>query len=70
MQRRQSLPFVFLLPTMAILLLLALVPTFYAINISLQDRTLSNPTAGYVGFLNYIDDVRRPAVPECPLGIS
>lgn len=55
MQRRQSLPFVFLLPTMAILLLLALVPTFYAINISLQDRTLSNPTAGYVGFLNYIE---------------
>ncbi len=55
MQRRQSLPFVFLLPTMAILLVLALVPTFYAINISLQGRTLSNPDAGYIGFQNYIE---------------
>jgi multiple sugar transport system permease protein len=55
MQRRHTLPFVFLLPTMAVLLVLALVPTIYAINISLQDRTLSAPDAGYVGFQNYID---------------
>lgn len=55
MQHRQSLPFVFLLPTMAILLVLALVPTIYAIIISLQDRTLSAPDAGYIGFQNYID---------------
>jgi multiple sugar transport system permease protein len=55
MQRRHSLPFVFLLPTLAILLVLALVPTIYAINISLQDRTLSVPDAGYIGFQNYID---------------
>jgi multiple sugar transport system permease protein len=55
MQRRHSLPFVFLLPTLAILLVLALVPTIYAINISLQDRTLSVPDAGYIGIQNYID---------------
>jgi multiple sugar transport system permease protein len=55
MQRRQTLPFIFLLPTMAVLLVLALVPTFYAINISLQNRTLSNPQASYIGFRNYID---------------
>jgi multiple sugar transport system permease protein len=55
MQRRHTLPFVFLLPTVAVLLVLALVPTIYAINISLQDRTLSAPDAGYVGFQNYID---------------
>jgi multiple sugar transport system permease protein len=61
MKRRQSLPFVFLLPTMAILLVLALVPTIYAINISLQDRTLSNPNAGYIWFQNFFDlfDDRR-----------
>jgi multiple sugar transport system permease protein len=55
MQRRHSLPFVFLLPTMAVLLVLALVPTLYAIFISLQDRTLSNPDAGFVGIQNYVD---------------
>lgn len=55
MQRRQSLPFVFLLPTMAVLLVLALVPTVYAIFISLQDRTLSDPEAGFIGFQNYVD---------------
>jgi multiple sugar transport system permease protein len=55
MRRKQSLPYVFLLPTMAILIVLALVPTIYAINISMQDRTLSAPDAGYVWFQNYID---------------
>jgi multiple sugar transport system permease protein len=55
MKRRQSLPFVFLLPTMAILLVLALVPTIYAINISLQNRTLSAPNASYIWFQNFID---------------
>jgi multiple sugar transport system permease protein len=55
MKRKQSLPYVFLLPTMAILIVLAFVPTIYAINISLQDRTLSAPDAGYIWFQNYID---------------
>jgi multiple sugar transport system permease protein len=55
MQRRQTLPFVFLLPTMAILLVLALVPTLYAIMISLQDRTLSSPASRYIWFENYIE---------------
>jgi multiple sugar transport system permease protein len=55
MRRGQTLPYVFLLPTMVILLVLALVPTFYAINISLQGRTLSAPVATYIGFQNYAD---------------
>jgi multiple sugar transport system permease protein len=55
MRRKQSLPYVFLLPTMAILIVLAFVPTICAINISLQDRTLSAPDAGYIWFQNYID---------------
>jgi multiple sugar transport system permease protein len=55
MQRRQTLPIVFLLPTMAILLVLALVPTLYAIMISLQDRTLSSPASRYIWFENYIE---------------
>jgi multiple sugar transport system permease protein len=57
MKRKQSLPYVFLLPTMAILIVLAFVPTIYAINISLQDRTLSAPDAVYIWFQNYIDMV-------------
>ena len=55
MRRKQSLPYVFLLPTMAVLLVLAFVPTIYAINISLQNRTLSRPDSRYIWFQNYID---------------
>jgi multiple sugar transport system permease protein len=55
MRRRQTLPFVFLLPTMAILVVLAFVPTIYAINISLQNRTLSSPDSTYIWFKNYVD---------------
>jgi multiple sugar transport system permease protein len=57
MKRKQSLPYVFLLPTMAILIVLAFVPTIYAVNISLQNRTLSAPDSGYIWFQNYIDMV-------------
>lgn len=54
MRRSNTLPFVFLGPSMSILIILALVPTIYAINISLQNRTLSQPAAEYVWFANYI----------------
>lgn len=53
MRRGRSLPYVFLGPTLGILLVLALVPTIYALNISLQNRTLSQPVAQYVWFANY-----------------
>src|SRR5690606_4372082 len=36
-----------------ILIVLALVPTLYAVNISLQNRTLAQPGADYVWFANY-----------------
>ncbi len=55
MRQKSSLPFVFLLPTMAVLIVLAFVPTIYAINISLQDRTLSSPASDYIWLKNYID---------------
>jgi multiple sugar transport system permease protein len=54
MQQRQSLPYVFLVPTMAILIVLAFVPMFYAIGISLQNRTLSSPESHFVGLHNYL----------------
>lgn len=54
MKRGRSLPFVFLGPPLLVLGILALVPTIYAINISLQNRTLSAPDADYVWFANYI----------------
>lgn len=54
MRRGRSLPYVFLGPTLAILIVLALVPTIYAFNISLQDRTLAQPIASYIWFANYV----------------
>jgi multiple sugar transport system permease protein len=48
------LPFVFVVPTMTILAVLALVPTVDAINIALQDRELSTPDSQYVWFANFI----------------
>jgi multiple sugar transport system permease protein len=55
MSRRSSISAVFLWPTTAILLILALVPTLYAILIALQNRDLSAPTYSYVWFANFID---------------
>jgi multiple sugar transport system permease protein len=54
MQQRQSLPYVFLVPTMAILVVLAFVPMFYAIGVSLESRTLSSPDSHFVGLKNYL----------------
>jgi multiple sugar transport system permease protein len=48
------LPVVFVLPTTIVLAVLAFVPTIYAINISLQNRELSNPDSRYVWFANFI----------------
>jgi multiple sugar transport system permease protein len=53
MRRGRSLPYVFLGPPLVILIVLALVPTIYAVNISLQNRTLAQPEADYVWFANY-----------------
>jgi multiple sugar transport system permease protein len=55
MSRRSSISVVFLWPTTAILLVLALVPTLYAILIALQNRDLSAPSYSYVWFANFID---------------
>lgn len=53
MKTRSSLLPVFITPSMAVLSVLAFVPTVYAINIALQDRELSNPDSGYVWFANF-----------------
>lgn len=55
MSRRSSINLVFLWPTTAILLVLALVPTLYAIVIALQNRDLSAPVYSYVWFANFAD---------------
>ena len=54
MKLGRSLPVVFLGPALIVLIILAAVPTLYAFNISLQNRTLSAPDADYVWFANYI----------------
>lgn len=52
--RQRSLPFVFIMPAVAVMAVLALVPLAYAVWISLRDRTLSNPDASFVGLDNYL----------------
>ncbi|WP_438750049.1 carbohydrate ABC transporter permease [Pararhizobium sp. O133] len=54
MKAKHVLPAVFLTPAMAILAVLALVPTVYAIVISFQDRELSRPDGQFVGLVNYL----------------
>ncbi len=48
------LPFLFVVPTMTVLAVVALVPTVDAINIALQDRELSKPETHYVWLANFI----------------
>lgn len=55
MKQKNSLPAIFLTPAMMILAVLALVPTVYAIYISLQNRELSRPDGDFVGLANYTD---------------
>ncbi|MXN48787.1 ABC transporter permease subunit [Shinella kummerowiae] len=55
MKTRNSLPAVFLAPPLAILAVLAFVPTAYAIYISFRNRELSRPDGSFVGLQNYLD---------------
>jgi multiple sugar transport system permease protein len=54
MKNRHLLPAVFLTPAMAVLAVLALVPTIYAVIISFEDRELSRPDGRFVGLSNYL----------------
>ena len=55
MNKKTSLPYVFLIPPSLVLAVLSIVPTIAALNISFQDRELGGPTPEYIGFQNYID---------------
>ena len=55
MARRTSLPVTFVVPTIAILLVLSMVPTLYAIVIALQNRELSSPDYSWVWLSNFGD---------------
>lgn len=55
MKPKNTLPVVFLTPTLSILAVLAFVPTVYAIWISFQNRELSRPNGSFIGLANYID---------------
>jgi multiple sugar transport system permease protein len=54
MNGRNSLPYTFLAPCIALLAVLALAPTIYAINVSFTDKSLFTDVSSYVGFENYI----------------
>jgi multiple sugar transport system permease protein len=51
---KTRLPVVFIGPGLLVLAVLALVPTLFAIGISLQDRELGQADSGWVWFANYI----------------
>lgn len=53
-RRKTRLPVVFIGPGLLVLAVLALVPTLFAIGISLQDRELGQADSGWVWFANYI----------------
>ncbi|MGO4451228.1 carbohydrate ABC transporter permease [Phyllobacterium sp. TAF24] len=55
MNRKTSLPLLFLIPPLVVLAILAFVPTIAAVNIALQNRELSFPNSSYVWFANFID---------------
>ncbi len=55
MNRKTSLPLLFLIPPLVVLAILAFVPTIAAVNIALQNRELSFPDSSYVWFANFID---------------
>ena len=54
-KRAGWLPFLFVVPTMTVLAVVALIPTVDAINIALQDRELSNPETHYVWLANFVE---------------
>lgn len=54
MNSRKTLPFTFLVPTVLLLVVLALTPTIYAINVSFTDRTLFSDASSYIGLENYV----------------
>ncbi|WP_260396838.1 carbohydrate ABC transporter permease [Variovorax sp. KBW07] len=53
-RNKTRLPLVFIGPGLLVLAVLALVPTLFAIGISLQDRELGQADSGWVWFANYI----------------
>lgn len=53
-RKKTRLPVVFIGPGLLVLAVLALVPTLFAIGISLQDRELGSTDSGWVWFSNYI----------------
>ncbi|MGJ7504206.1 carbohydrate ABC transporter permease [Variovorax sp. ZT5P49] len=53
-KKTTRLPLVFIGPGLLVLAVLALVPTLFAIGISLQDRELGQADSGWVWFSNYI----------------
>lgn len=55
MRVRNSLPYTFILPALAFLMVMAVIPTIYAVNISLQDRSLFSNVSSYIAFENYVD---------------
>ena len=55
MLSKTSLPKVFTIPTMGILLVLSMVPTIFAVIIALQNRVLGQPEMDFVWLSNFID---------------
>ena len=58
MERRKWVPYLATLPSLVLVLGIAIYPIGYAIFLSLTDRILSQPVSHFVGLQNYIDNLR------------
>ena len=58
MERRKWLPYMATLPSLVLVLGIAIYPIGYAIFLSLTDRILSQPISHFVGLHNYFDNLR------------
>ena len=58
MQRRKWVPYMATLPSLVLVLGIAIYPIGYAIFLSLTDRILSQPISHFIGLKNYIDNLR------------
>jgi multiple sugar transport system permease protein len=58
MERRKWVPYLATLPSLILVLGIAIYPIGYAIFLSLTDRILSQPISHFVGLQNYIDNLR------------
>lgn len=57
---RKWLPYALIIPSVCIVLVIAIYPIIYAFYLSLTDKILTNPVTNFVGLRNYINNFMEP----------